>query len=266
MTSLLRPARRSLATTSLVTLADLSPCTSALACSSSSSSSPSPARSFTSSAITLGKSRPGEGKDAVKAARRRERQAKLAADPHVISRNQTYLLSDAYRLLKSVEVTKPLNAFEIYIKTGISSHQANALRGRISFPHSPALKPPRLLIFAEDGSPAADAAKAAQKAGVPITVGGAELIQAVGENRAGDFDKVLASPEIMSAVSRALARSLGPRGLMPNVKRGTVAGSEEDMRKAIDEAIGGIDWRGDKQAVIRAGEYAFEFTGSRPSH
>lgn len=216
----------------------------------SSFASTSSTRLFSSTPRTSGKSRPGEGKDALRAARRAARLGGNSSS----KQDDAYQLTDAFNLLKAVEVNRPRSAFEIHIVTSISTHQTNALRGRITFPHSPSLKPPKLLIFAEDGSPASLAARAAKQAGANIQVGGISLVEAVAENRAKPFDKVLAEPGIMSAVSRSLARSLGPRGLMPNVKRGTVAETQEGMRRAIDEAMGGTDWRGDKQAVIRAGE------------
>lgn len=94
----------------------------------------------------------------------------------------------------------------------------------------------------------------AQQNGAPIILGGEELIQKVATNQVENFDKVLASPDVMQPLSRALARSLGPKGLMPNAKRGTIAESAEEMKTAIEEAMGMSDWRGDRQATIRTGE------------
>lgn len=155
---------------------------------------------------------------------------------------------------QAVEVARPFSSFEVHIVTSISSHQSNALRGRLTLPLSTSRRPPSLIIFAADGTPASASAKAyaSSHPTIPIQVGGTELIQAVVDGSAGNFDKVLASPEMMPALSRALARSLGPKGLMPNAKRGTVAEGEEEMAEAIGEAVGAVDWRGDKQAVVRA--------------
>ncbi|CAO1633851.1 unnamed protein product [Parajaminaea phylloscopi] len=168
-------------------------------------------------------------------------------------KEENYSLEEAVRILKAVEVARPRSAIEVHIVTTVSSHQANALRGRITFPHSASTKVPTLLVFAADGTPAADAAKKFQAANptAKVIVGGDPLIAEVVDNRVGDFDKVLASPEMLPNLSRRLARSLGPQGLMPNVKRGTVAQSNEEMTEAIEQAIGALDWRGDKQAVIR---------------
>lgn len=153
-------------------------------------------------------------------------------------------------------MTRPWAAIEVHIVTSVSSHAANALRGRVFFPHNTSTKPPTLLIFAADGSASSEAARAYARANpnLKIIVGGEDLVESVAENRVSGFDKVLASPEMVGPMSRRLARSLGPKGLMPNVKRGTVADGEDEMTRAIQDAVGAVDWRGDKQAVIRAGE------------
>ena len=82
------------------------------------------------------------------------------------------------------------------------------------------------------------------------------MISDVMENRVSGFSKVLATPSLMPQISKELARSLGPRGLMPSPKRGTVAATGQDMTQAIDEAKGAMDWRGDRQGVVRGGEYS----------
>lgn len=140
----------------------------------------------------------------------------------------------------------------------MGSHQANALRGRLALPKDARTKAERLLIFAEDGSEASDAAKrAAAKEPGSMVVGGAEMVQDVVEGRgaaSGDFTKVLATPGLLPLVSRSLARSLGPRGLMPSAKRGTVAQGSREMEQAIIQAKGAMDWRGDRNGVVRGGE------------
>jgi large subunit ribosomal protein L1 len=65
---------------------------------------------------------------------------------------------------------------------------------------------------------------------------------------------VLATPDLVPQIAKALARSLGPKGLMPSAKRGTVVEGEEEMKTAILEAQGAMDWRGDRNGVVRTGE------------
>lgn len=103
------------------------------------------------------------------------------------------------------------------------------------------------MVFAS--GPAAIAARAAGA----DRVGGEEL---VAEILSGALmpDKLITTPELLSLFNRnpTLARTLGPRGLMPSAKRGTVA---EDIFQAVKEARGGLDWKGDSHGVVRAGEF-----------
>ena len=77
------------------------------------------------------------------------------------------------------------------------------------------------------------------------------------------MDKLITTPELLGLFSRnpALAKLLGPKGLMPSVKRGTVA---TDVAEAVREARGGLDWRGDSKGVVRAGQsfIGFSLVGS----
>lgn len=160
---------------------------------------------------------------------------------------------------------RPLNAFEIHIVTSVSTHQTNALRGRIAYPRDPRTKQERLLIFAEEGSEAAEAVKdivqkeaassssSSSQSEPSIIVGGSELISQVLNNRVTGFTKVLCTSTLLPEVSKGLARSLGPKGLMPNPRRGTVVPSD-DRRSIVDairESKGAMDWRSDKVGVIR---------------
>lgn len=167
---------------------------------------------------------------------------------------EQYTLGDAFRVLKAIEVIRPLSALEVHIVTSVSRSQSNALRGRITFPHSPSPKLPTILIVASEGTGAYEAAQEAKQRGAPIILGSSDMIPQIANGQVGDFDKVLATPDVMPTFSRHLARSLGPKGLMPNAKRGTIAESSIQMKTAIDEALGASDWRGDRQAVIRAGK------------
>ncbi|KDN44374.1 ribosomal protein L1 [Tilletiaria anomala UBC 951] len=172
-------------------------------------------------------------------------------------------LAEAIRVLKAVEIARPLNAFELHIVTSVDSHQSNSLRGRLALPRDPRTKSEKLLIFAESGSPAAQTALNAKSAAASeseIIIGGGEIINDVLSNRISGFSKVLATPSLMPQISKELARSLGPRGLMPSAKRGTVAATAEEMQQAIQEAKGAMDWRGDRQGVVRGAVGRIHFT------
>ncbi|KAE8222517.1 hypothetical protein CF319_g4300 [Tilletia indica] len=226
-------------------------------------------RPFSHSATVAAKSRPGEGKDA----RRRARVLARSGGQQVSLKDvkdPARLLDEAAAVLQAAEEERPNNAYEVHIVTSVTTHQSNALRGRVSLPRDARTKPERLLIFADELSPAYPAAKAAAEAANAahpgsIILGGQEIINDVVENRVSDFTKVLATPSLLPQISRALARSLGPKGLMPNPKRGTVANTEEDMRNAIREASGALDWRGDRNGVVRAaiGRINFPLTDLR---
>ncbi|KAL9934108.1 hypothetical protein V8E36_007190 [Tilletia maclaganii] len=213
-------------------------------------------RLFSHSASVAGKSRPGEGKDARKRARVLARSGGQKVSVKDV-KDPLRSLDEAAAILVAAEEKRPNNAYEVHIVTSVNTHQSNALRGRVSLPREARTKAERLLIFADELSPAYPAAKAAAEAANAtspgsIILGGQEIISDVVENRISDFTKVLATPSLLPHVSRALARSLGPKGLMPNAKRGTVANTEQEMRNAIREASGALDWRGDRNGVVRA--------------
>lgn len=237
--------------------------TASLLKTSASCSLGSTSRLFSTTAPTLGKSPPGKGKMAIKKAKREERLAKLLQSGQAIKEAEKPMnLAEATKLFQAVEVTRPMNAYELHIVTTISSHQTNALRGRVALPNEAKKRSETFLIFAEDGSQAADAVKALKEASPNvrenIVVGGSELIQDVIEGKGAakglSYTKVLSTQTLLPSVSKALARSLGPKGLMPNIKRGTVVNSAQEMEQAIREGQGSFDWRGDRNGVVRGGE------------
>ena len=143
----------------------------------------------------------------------------------------------------------PNAAYEINVTTKTSGTiQLNALRGRVFLPHScaSATKQSTLVVFASG-----QAAQAAREAGADV-VGGQELIDDI---LAGNVnpDKLITTTEMFALFQRnpTLARTLGPRGLMPSAKRGTVT---DDIVQAVKEARGGLDWKGDNKGIVRAGE------------
>lgn len=176
-------------------------------------------------------------------------------------REDLFKIEDACELLKASKGGS-LSAFEAHIVTTVSSHQTNALRGRIAFPRDPRTKQERLLVFAEEGSAVHDAVKQLGPDGTDLILGGSDMIENVVNNRVSGFTKVLCTNTLLPDVSRSLARSLGPKGLMPNIRRGTVVPSDDESKilAAIKLAKGATDWRSDKVGVVRGaiGRFTFE--------
>ena len=144
---------------------------------------------------------------------------------------------------QALEINRPSNAFEIEILTRVDK-SSPPLRGRTSLPHDVRKRAERVLVFA---SPTL--APLALSAGA-THVGGEELIPLV---LSGEIQptKVICTPDLLGVITPRLGRFLGPKGLMPNPKRGTV---REDLDVAVNEAKGLMDWREDKQGIVRAGQ------------
>ena len=130
---------------------------------------------------------------------------------------------------------------EVHIRLGVDSRHADQqVRGAVVLPHGTG-KTVRVLVFAKG-----DAAKAAQDAGAEH-VGAEDMVERIQKENFSDFDVVIASPDMMGLVGR-LGKILGPRGLMPNPKAGTVT---PDVARAVNEAKAGkIEYRLDKTNII----------------
>lgn len=157
-----------------------------------------------------------------------------------IDHSRLYAPADAVRLAKETSGTKYDATVEVALRLGVDPRKADQMvRGTVNLPHGTG-KTARVLVFAV--GPKADEATAA---GADI-VGGDELIEEVQGGRL-DFDAVVATPDLMGKVGR-LGRVLGPRGLMPNPKTGTVT---VDVAKAVTEIKGGkIEFRTDRHANL----------------
>ena len=132
-----------------------------------------------------------------------------------VDRGQRYLLEDSLRLAKETAHAKFDETVEMAIRLGVDPRQADQnIRGTVTLPHGMG-KAVRVLAFAKG-----DKEKEAQEAGADF-VGSDELIKKISEGWL-DFDKAVATPDMMGAVGR-IGKILGPRGLMPNPKTGTVA-------------------------------------------
>ncbi|MFE7115714.1 50S ribosomal protein L1 [Streptomyces sp. NPDC057654] len=161
------------------------------------------------------------------------------ADAKVDAERQ-YAPLEAIRLAKDTSATKFDATVEVAMRLGVDPRKADQMvRGTVNLPHGTG-KTARVLVFATG-----DRAAAAEAAGADI-VGSDELIDEVAKGRL-DFDAVVATPDLMGKVGR-LGRVLGPRGLMPNPKTGTVT---PDVAKAVTDIKGGkIEFRVDKHSNL----------------
>ncbi len=159
-----------------------------------------------------------------------------------IDRTRAYDPPEAVRLVKATANAKFDETVEVAIRLGVDpKHADQQVRGTVVLPHGTG-RPVRVLVFAKG-----DKAKEAEAAGADF-VGAEELIAKVQEGWL-DFDVAVATPDMMPLVGR-LGRILGPRGLMPNPKAGTVT---FDVGKAVRELKGGrIEFRVDKFGIIHA--------------
>ena len=158
-----------------------------------------------------------------------------------IDRSQLYEVSDAVALVKKTAFAKFDETVEVHIRTGCDGRHADQqIRGAVVLPHGTG-KTVRVLVFAKNAK-----ADEAQAAGADY-VGAEELIPKIQNEGWLDFDVVVATPNMMGVVGR-LGRVLGPKGLMPNPKAGTVT---MDVAKAVQEIKAGkVEYRLDKSNII----------------
>ena len=158
-----------------------------------------------------------------------------------IDRQTLYEATEAVSLVKKSAVAKFDETIEAHIRTGCDGrHAEQQIRGAVVLPHGTG-KTVKVLVFAKGAK-----AEEAEAAGADF-VGGEELIPKIQNDNWFDFDVVVATPDMMGVVGR-LGRVLGPKGLMPNPKAGTVT---MDVTKAIDDIKAGkIEYRLDKANII----------------
>jgi large subunit ribosomal protein L1 len=168
----------------------------------------------------------------------------------LVDTNKRYPLTEAVKLIKKTANTKFDETIDIVINTGIDPTQSDQLvRGMVSMPHGTGKKV-RVVVFAR-GDKAADA----QKAGADF-VGAEDLAEKINGGFT-DFDRCIASPDMMAVVGK-LGKVLGPKGLMPNPKLGTVTPNIGEAVKAAKS--GQVEFRLDKAAIIHAGIGKASFT------
>lgn len=159
-----------------------------------------------------------------------------------IEPEKKYRLKDACSLVQQTKVAKFDESVDISVRLGIDAKQTDqVVRGAVSLPHGTGKKT-RILAFVKGGKESE-----AKDAGADF-VGGEELVEKI-QGGWMDFDKVVATPDMMATVSK-LGKVLGPRGLMPNPKLGTVT---FEVGQAIKELKAGkVEFRNDKAGVVHA--------------
>jgi large subunit ribosomal protein L1 len=170
---------------------------------------------------------------------------------NTIDRERAYSPLESIRLLKSLPATKFDETVEVHFRLGLNvRHADQQLRGTLMLPHGSG-KEMRVAVFAEG-----EKAKEAEDAGADI-VGSADLAARIQDEGFTDFDVAIATPDQMGIVGR-LGRILGPRGLMPNPRTGTVT---NDVGKAVSEAKAGkLEYRTDRGANVHValGKLSFD--------
>ena len=158
----------------------------------------------------------------------------------LVDSEKQYSLKEAAELLPKISTTTFSSSVEIHVNLGVDPKQADQnVRAMVALPHGTG-KTVRIAVFAPE-----DQHAAAKKAGADI-VGEADFLKQLDKEQF-DFDVLIATPQLMAKLGK-YARSLGPRGLMPNPKSGTVT---TDVAKAVTEAKGGkVEFRVDKQSII----------------
>lgn len=170
-----------------------------------------------------------------------KRGKKYAEAAKLVDRSVLYDTTDAIALVKKTAVAKFDETIEAHIRTGCDGrHAEQQVRGAVVLPHGTG-KVARVLVFAKG-----EKINEAEAAGADY-VGGEELIPKIQNEGWFEFDVVVATPDMMGIVGR-LGRVLGPKGLMPNPKAGTVT---MDVTKAIhDIKAGKVEYRLDKTNII----------------
>jgi large subunit ribosomal protein L1 len=163
----------------------------------------------------------------------------------LVDRAMKYSFTDAIELVKQTASARFDESVDIAVKLGVNPRHADQMvRGACSLPHGTG-KSVRVLVFAQGA-----AARAAEEAGADF-VGADDLVQKIMKDGWLDFDKVVATRDMMGKVGR-LGRVLGPRGLMPNPKVGTVVAPEQVADTVGELKRGKIDFRVEKAGIIHA--------------
>lgn len=169
---------------------------------------------------------------------------RYAESAKLVDKNKQYEIKEALDLIEKMPKTKFDQTVELHVKLGVDSkHADQQVRGTVVLPNGTG-KTQKVLVFAKGPK-----AEEAEKAGADF-VGAEELIPKIQNEGWFDYDVVVATPDMMGVVGR-LGKVLGPKGLMPNPKSGTVT---MDVTKAINEIKSGkVEYRLDKNNIIHLG-------------
>ena len=167
-----------------------------------------------------------------------------------IDREQSYKLADAVKMIKANAKSKFDETVEVAVNLNIDPKQSDqTVRGAVTLPNGTG-KTLRVAVFAKDAK-----AKEAKEAGADL-VGAADLAEQIEKGQI-NFDRVIATPDMMAIVGK-LGKVLGPRGLMPNPKLGTVT---PNVKEAVAAAKGGqVQDRAEKAGLVCAGVGKASFT------
>lgn len=167
---------------------------------------------------------------------------KKAAARQIVDRSKKYTLEEACALVKKAAPAKFNETVDLAVRLGVNPRHADQMvRGAVVLPHGTG-QSLKVLVFAKG-----DKAKEAEAAGADL-VGAEDLVAKVQEGFM-EFDRVIATPDMMGMVGK-LGRILGPRGLMPNPKVGTVT---FDVKTAVGEAKAGkVEYRVEKAGIVHA--------------
>jgi large subunit ribosomal protein L1 len=169
---------------------------------------------------------------------------KVKAANALVDRNKVYSVAEAVKILKTAASARKFDeSIEVSMNLALDVRQADQqVRGMTELPHGTGKKL-RVAVFAKDAK-----AEEAKKAGADI-VGADDLAEKVMKGEI-DFDRCIATPDMMALLGR-LGKVLGPKGLMPNPKLGTVT---MDVAKAVASAKGGsVEYRTEKTGIVQAG-------------
>lgn len=169
---------------------------------------------------------------------------RLAQCAKLVEKNKEYEIKEALEIIEKMPKPKFDETVELHVKLGVDSkHADQQVRGTVVLPNGTG-KTQKVLVFAK--GPKAEEAK---KAGADY-IGAEELIPKIQNENWFDYDVIVATPDMMGVVGR-LGKVLGPKGLMPNPKSGTVT---MDVTKAIEEIKSGkVEYRLDKTNIIHLG-------------
>ena len=180
---------------------------------------------------------------------------KYEAAAKLVDSEKKYTVDEAFALLPQLKVSDKYDeTVDIAIRLGVDpKHADQMVRGAVNLPHGTG-KTVRVAVFAKG-----DKAREAQEAGADI-VGAEDLMKRIKDENFFEFDSVVATPDLMGLVGQ-VGRQLGPRGLMPNPKVGTVT---FDVSKTVKELKGGrVEFRAEKAGVVHARIGKISFGGDK---